>query len=48
MTDEITFPAVGWRLKDCYIADNPVERTVYMHIDISKRVHDIDDRCEIE
>ena len=48
MTDEITFPAVGWHLNDCYIADNPVERTVHMHIDISKRVHDVDDRRKIE
>jgi len=48
MTDEITFPAVGWRLKDCQIMDNPVERTVHMHIDIFKRIHDVDDRRKIE
>jgi len=48
MTDEITFPAAGWHLNDCYIADDPVERTVHMHIDISKRIHDVDDRCKIE
>lgn len=48
MTDEITFPAVGWCLKDCQIMDNPLDRTVHMQIYISKRVHDIDDRCEIE
>jgi len=50
MTDEneIKFPEVGWHLKDCCMMDNPLDRTVHMHIDISRRVHDIDDRCELE